>query len=198
MAIGRQRYSHSVRIRVVLAGAAAAILTLLCPGCSAESGSTARPPDPSTTGDVEPLKSLHTASGDTPHLHGVVLSVSDVGGQPDRALGPASLLIVPLDAAEAFWTSQGFAPSGREAPNDFALDAAALPESVVITPVDSNGRFAVDVKGDALLCLADLYGQDAPPSPPRYVQGGCVLRPGSASNVTLQSEGSTTLVVPAS
>lgn len=189
-----------VIIPVVIAGLTATPMA----GCAGESPSPSSPkanassaasesPGADTEGPASGGATTPTTSA--PELAGLVMSVSDVADLPDVALGPASLLVVPLAVAEAFWLGQGFSPSGEDAPADFELNSSALPPEVVIEEVDADGRFRSAVVGAALLCLADLHGVAAPPSPPRFVQGGCVVRPASAREVTLQSEGHTTLIV---
>jgi hypothetical protein len=94
---------------------------------------------------------------------GVVISVSDVAGEPDTPYGPARILVVPERQAEALWRA-----GDRELVDDDFLPEAALRlpvdvalsfEGVLMAEVARSGRFRFEIDpARHLICFDSSEG----------------------------------------
>jgi hypothetical protein len=144
-------------------------------------GTAAPPPVPATASSL--VAATKVPSG----LTGVVLSASDVSGQPDLPLADQLLLAIPAAKAGQFLGLQG----EELAPARLRFLKAGLPHrdsSIAVTLSDAAGRYTLLLEpGDYVLCVAE--SEEKPPDFPATTRGcGLVqVREGELRRVDISS-----------
>ncbi|MBK9714254.1 MAG: hypothetical protein IPO81_23550 [Kouleothrix sp.] len=113
-----------------------------------------QPAAPATAAATQPQGTSMNPSG----IGGLVVSASDVSGQPDQPLANQIVIAMPLSLLGSLPGGPGSTPSDRDL-RFLGLTIKAQSSQIVVGVTDAQGRYSLSLPpGDYAVCLADSSG----------------------------------------